>query len=184
MADESWYETYNGRSLEQGDVLPACEVLHWQSSTTEVGGYIDTEAIATDVVVITQSCDLENVGKTEFVLLAQVLDYSALLATGTDGKYGKGFRSQCSRGRLPKLALLPPFEGSPSIGWSIVDFSHLYTLPKSVVEDHAASLGARLRMRSPYKEHLSQRFGYYFMRVGLPKGLADFDDYDPTKLSL
>jgi maleate cis-trans isomerase len=37
----------------------------------------------------------------------------------------------------------------------------------------AALFGERVRLLSPYKEHLSQAFARYFMRVGLPRPLAD-----------
>ncbi len=38
---------------------------------------------------------------------------------------------------------------------------------------HSGLVGARVRLLSPYKEHLSQAFARYFMRVGLPRPLKD-----------
>jgi hypothetical protein len=175
---DTWFEVYHGSQLMQGDVLFACEVMHWQAIPDGQTDEVHYDAVATDVIVLTQSCDLEHEGKTEFVLLAEVVNYDALVASDPNSKYAaKSFRVNCARGRIPQLALLPPFDGPPEITWSLVDFSHLYTMPKAFVEGHAASAGQRLRMRSPYREHLSQAFGYYFMRVGLPRGIAEFENY-------
>jgi len=181
MNDDPWFESCEGRDLAQGDLLYRCNVLKWQAEDVSPDGQIDVTEVATDVVVLTQSCDLENDGKTDYVLLAELINYDQLVRDFPNQKYGgKEFRSNCSRGRYPKLSLLPPFAGPPALNWSIVDFSHLYTLPKSIIADHAASMGLRLRMRSPYREHLSQSFARYFMRVGLPEGLGAFDRYSPA----
>ncbi|WP_422751329.1 hypothetical protein [Micromonospora sp. WMMD1219] len=179
MTDQSWFELCKGRALMQGDLLPQCGVLKWQDEGVDPDEMEGT-IVATDVVILTQSCDLEHDGKVEFVLLAELLNYDELVRVNP-AKYGKkDFRSQCSRGRYPNLALLPPFVGPPTLSWTIVDFSHLYTLPKPVVENHAEAMGTRLRLRSPYREHISQGFARYFMRVGLPAGLEAFDKYTPA----
>ena len=180
MSDDAWFEVIDGPLLMQGDLLPGCEVLHWRIEDISPDGNIDTSVVATDVVVLTQSCDLENEGKAEFVLLAELVDYD-LLIKHDPAKYGKSFRSNCAKGRNVNLALLPPFEGPPRVSWSIINFSRVYTLPFAVVRQHAASLGPRLRLRSPYREHVSQAFGRYFMRVGLPRGVTEFERYEPPQ---
>ncbi len=55
----------------------------------------------------------------------------------------------------------------------IIDFRTIYTLPKDFVLAFSGKLGKRVRLLSPYKEHLSQAFARYFMRVGLPRPLRD-----------
>jgi hypothetical protein len=132
------------------------------------------------VVILTQSCDLENDGRTDFVLLAELMNYDELVRDNPQGGYGKDFRAACSRGRYVGLMLVPPFTGPPALPWSIVSFANVYTLPKSVVRGHAESVGSRLRLRSPYREHLAQLFGRYVMRVALPSGLQEFDTYSPS----
>lgn len=52
--------------------------------------------------------------------------------------------------------------------WSIVDFRSLFVRPRELVTAHARSVGSRLRLDSPYREHLAQAFARYVMRVGLP----------------
>ena len=55
-----------------------------------------------------------------------------------------------------------------------MDFGKLLTLRIGHLERHAATLGPRHRLNSPYLEHLSQSFARFFMRVGLP---ADIPPY-------
>jgi hypothetical protein len=62
-----------------------------------------------------------------------------------------------------------------------VDFHSLYTLSVKAVQQHATQLGDRLRLRSPYKEHVAQAFARYFMRVGLPLDAAAFVKETETK---
>lgn len=57
----------------------------------------------------------------------------------------------------------------------MVDFHRLFTLPKVFVTHFAVDAGKRLRLRSPYREHLAQAFARYFMRVGLPHDARGFE---------
>jgi len=66
-------------------------------------------------------------------------------------------------------------ESAPTLGWSIVDFHRLFVLPKPVVIAVARAAGPRLRLRSPYREHLAQALARYFMRVGLPHEAQAFE---------
>ena len=56
----------------------------------------------------------------------------------------------------------------------VVDFGHIVSLPINYLENHAASIGKRWRLSSPFLEHYSQAFARFFMRVGLPSGIAQF----------
>ncbi len=56
----------------------------------------------------------------------------------------------------------------------VVDFGHVASLPIDYLEDHAASIGSRWRLGSPFLEHYSKAFARFFMRVGLPSGIAQF----------
>ena len=56
----------------------------------------------------------------------------------------------------------------------IVDFHEVFTIPPDFPESLLAARGPdRPRMLSPYREHLSQAFARYFMRVGLPVPIAE-----------
>jgi hypothetical protein len=52
----------------------------------------------------------------------------------------------------------------------IVNFHTIFTIPRDFLESLLRERGRnRLRLRSPYREHLSQAFARFFMRVGLPQ---------------
>ncbi|MDG4756405.1 hypothetical protein [Micromonospora sp. WMMD710] len=185
MADADWFEVCSGPQLMQGDVLFGCSVVKPHgASTSDQADEIDVSIDIVDVVVVTQSCDLEHSGKIENILLAKLDSYDDIVSESLRqrradhiGKAGVKFREKCVRNQFPNFMLLRHFTGPPSLAWSLVDFRSLYILPKSVVEAHASNAGDRLRLLSPYREHLSQSFARYFMRVGLPSGASEFENY-------
>jgi hypothetical protein len=58
-------------------------------------------------------------------------------------------------------------------GIRVVDFRSLFTLPLSFLREQAKS-AKRVRLFPPYREHLSQAFARFFMRVGLPVDIPAF----------
>lgn len=63
-------------------------------------------------------------------------------------------------------------EGGIRMSPQIVDFSKVYSLPVLFLESWLGSRGdRRLRLLPPYREHLSQAFARFFMRVGLPQDI-------------
>ena len=56
----------------------------------------------------------------------------------------------------------------------IVDFRRLYSLPVAFVRRQAETRVPRLRLLPPYREHLSQAFSRFFMRLGLPVDIPPF----------
>ncbi len=177
---DSWYEVVAGPVLHQGDLISACPVLR-VDSTAEVSGEVEVIEEAHDVVVLTQTCDLQN-EKVESVLVAAVRDYRALVAQeGASNAMlrSKDFRKAAVRGNLPSYSLLQEREEHPQLGWSLVDFHHLFSVRKSLLQSTATALGDRLRMVPPYREHLAQAFARYIMRVGLPTHLGAFESYPP-----
>jgi hypothetical protein len=62
--------------------------------------------------------------------------------------------------------------GNLKLTHRIVDFHDVYTLPMTFLESFLQNKQqSRLRLRPPYREHLSQAFARFFMRVGLPTGV-------------
>ena len=86
-----------------------------------------------------------------------------------------GFVAVVLDGALPPLSVLRPSSGQPALSWSLVDFRRTYSLPTDDASQLADRLGPRLRLRSPYREHLAQAFARFYMRVGLPSEAADFE---------
>jgi len=58
--------------------------------------------------------------------------------------------------------------------YQIVDFRELHTIPFSFLSDYIKGEKERIRLLPPYREHLSQAFARFFMRVGLPIDIPPF----------
>jgi hypothetical protein len=56
----------------------------------------------------------------------------------------------------------------------LVDLRRIFTLSVELVRESAIAHGHRLRLLPPHREHLSQAFARFFMRVGLPVDIAPF----------
>ncbi len=174
MPEPDWYDVANEDVIHQGDILssfpvPVVAELPWPIPD---GHKPAVDLLYYDLVVMTQSCDLVN-DKVDEVLFAQVIVWEKVLATGDHFKK-KEFRSSLVNGNVPPLSLLAKREEAPAIPWAVVNFHRLFTVPKGFVRRDAAACGPRLRLRSPYREHLSQAFARYFMRVGLPHDAKAF----------
>lgn len=174
-----WYELFEGRELEQGDVFEGCPVfrvpadlpypLPAEGAEAEFG--VETQ----DMIVMSQSCDLvEGQKGIGFVTLCPLWPLSTMAEA--DGflasTYGK---EMCRRGNLPGYHMLAASENAD---WqrevSIVSFREIHSLPVEFLRNLAEQNGDRLRLRSPYREHLAQAFARYFMRVGLPVDIPSF----------
>jgi hypothetical protein len=178
MAETDWYEVTNGDVVLQGDILFDCPValvleLPWPVPD-DFRPAVDVRSY--DLVVMTQSCDLEN-DKVEDILFSQVIDWQTVLRPTPKDSHLRStkFRRVLIDGNVPGLSLLHKREQAPQLPWSIVDFHKLFSLPKGFVKKVAAKAGPRLRLRSPYREHLAQGFARYFMRVGLPHDASAFE---------
>lgn len=174
MTDD-WFSVVEGDDLEQGDLLPQCSIYRVETLSPDPDDQEVMEQVH-DVVVLTQTCDLIH-DKVQEVLVASVISYSVLVdreSAHNPSIKGRDFRKALVENVPPSYLLLPEQLGAPSLPWSIVDFHHLFSLPKQRATDVADGLGPRLRLRSPYKEHLSQSFASYMMRVALPETLHTF----------
>ena len=175
MPDKSWFSVVEEAALRQGDVLFGCPVpiLRPLQYPLEEGDVPELSIVDLDLVVLSQSCDLTN-DKVEDVLLAEVVNWKVAKEADSYLRSTDGRRA-VRRGNLPGYSLLKRHDGPPTIWWSLVDFHRLRVLPKSQLEALALSAGPRLRLESPYREHLAQALARYFMRVGLPHDAAEFE---------
>jgi hypothetical protein len=178
MPDADWYQVVQGDSVYQGDLLMNCPVGTVaelpQPIPKDFQPAVDVRVF--DLIVMTQSCDLVN-DKVEDVLLAQIIAWPEVVRLNATNQLirSTSFRKSLVEGNVPGMSLLNKREASPTMPWSVVDFHRLFVLPKPFVRRFAESVGSRLRLGSPYLEHLSQAFARYFMRVGLPHPLEDFE---------
>lgn len=187
MTNDSWYEAVDANiKLTQGDIIFNCPVVRWASEPIELKNNqeIETlkssvEAIQADVIVMTQACDLEN-NKVKNVILCPhssleeyKKEWEKVMQERGQGKLAKAWGKTCEdlkNGYIWNLAMLNEGAvGDLSSTHRVVDFSDIYTLPRTFLESLLQNRErSRLRLRPPYREHLSQAFSRFFMRVGLP----------------
>jgi hypothetical protein len=168
-----WYAQVDDDSLEQGDLFDVCPVFV-PNVDALLGDLADFDMVQRDVIVMSQSCDLvQGREKVTEVLLCAVWYRSELPATEYVST-AKGLEN-ARKGNVPGVHLLATCE-LPGLEREvrIVDFRRLYTLPMQFLRKRAGDEGPRLRLLPPYREHLSQAFARYFMRVGLPVDIAPF----------
>ncbi len=77
------------------------------------------------------------------------------------------------KGERPDCHLLNE-EPSANLPYCVVSFRNIYSVPKDYLLEVAKSQQPRIRLQPPYREHLSQAFARYFMRVGLPADISAF----------
>jgi hypothetical protein len=169
-----WYQAIDGTDLGQGDVFEGCPVF------LPPEGLADSPLTSAkfrwderDLIVMSQSCDLvAGREKVEDVLLCAVWRQSEL----TEGHLAtpKGMED-ARRGYLPGFHILAACD-LPGLKREVrvVDFRRVYSLPLVFLRKRAATAGTRLRLLPPYREHLSQAFARFFMRVGLPVDVPPF----------
>lgn len=172
--DYPWYAAVEDDELQQGDILDDCPIFIVRSAEFDgnaAQGQFECEM--RPVILLSQSCDLvKGREKVEEVLLCSLWHRSEF-TSGQHIATTKGLED-ARRGNLPAFHLLAPstiprFERE----LRIVDFRRVFSLPLKFFRERAAE-SAHLRLLPPYREHLSQAFARYFMRVGLPVDLPPF----------
>jgi len=171
--DFPWYTEVADGNLDQGDILPGCPAgylpLNWDPNSTDQEFEIDV----LDLVVLTQACDLAH-DKTEYVVCCPVFPHSHIDEeyAGRSKKYINGQKDKILQGTCPGYAMIAAHDGEPPRPISVVSFRHVFSIPKSFLQAVAES--RHLRLLPPYREHISQGFARFFMRVGLPKPIPSF----------
>jgi hypothetical protein len=171
-----WFGAIEGDEIEQGDILEGCPVFlppdDLALSVAEKPSSATFKWEERDLIVMSQSCDLaKGREKVDDILLCAVWKRSEL-KTGHLAK--DDGMEQARKGQLPGFHVLaasnvPEFAREVRV----VDFRRVYSLPVAFVRKRAAA-ASRLRLLPPYREHLSQSFARFFMRVGLPIDIPAF----------
>jgi hypothetical protein len=172
MTVEPFWTEVNGFELRQGDFLPGCLVPLFEADLATPGRH-EVSADEYDVIVLTQSCDLEQ-RKVRLVASCPIFPIAEFEAANpTFGK--KGRWNEVLKGRVEGLHLLAsPNDPANNREALVVDFREIYSLPLDYLVARAIQVGVRRRLRSPYLEHFSQAFARFFMRVGLPSTIPAF----------
>jgi hypothetical protein len=180
MVAKSWYKLVRGGGLEQGDILRDCPIFFFDkvplSEDVSVGEEPEVEWQANDydVIVLTQSCDLQigqGAQKVQQVVLCPLQTLTEVRKDPDHTIKNNGLLKEAAAMKLPAFFVLDGFNSSkhPALNRevSVVRFQQVYTLPIEVARRVAQRRGWRLRLKSPYKEALSSRFGTFFARLGL-----------------
>lgn len=179
--DYPWYDSVEGDDIQQGDILENCPVFLMPSDfEIPSSGEEDAEEIGVidweerDVIIMSQSCDLDkNHPKVDQVLLCSVWNKSEI-AHGQP-MHSNGDWEKARKGQFPSLHILHKCElNDLSHDFAFVDFRRVYSLPIAFLRKQASAAGPRIRLLPPYREHLSQAFARFFMRVGLPSDIPKF----------
>ncbi|MFB9859609.1 hypothetical protein ACFPFV_07445 [Salinicoccus siamensis] len=172
----NWFEVVmeDNNTMEQGDIIKEVSVLEptielIQGKSKDIGT-IEHEK----VIILTQSCDLANT-KTPWIHVSPVVSLSEMQRQFSHLRDNNALES-IRRGNQPKFhmineCILENYESEKAI----IDFRNVFTLPYSFMKQKAEEQQGRLRLQSPYKEHLSQAYARFFMRVGLPNDIPKFE---------
>ncbi len=188
MTNDTWYRVEEAtKPITQGDLILECPVLSWASKPLVCDAGLDLRAASetqlTDVVVMTQACDLEqakvpNVALCKhWSLTTYKQDWESAMNARNQNPSERAWRSHCEDirdGYVWNLAMLNACVVDPlKTEHRVVDFREVYTVPRSFLESFLRQRGEqRLQLLPPYREHLSQAFARFFMRVGLPTPVA------------
>lgn len=182
MAVEDPYGIVVGQQLEQGDFIVQCPVIipEYTFDVVEVPGgektsqyQINAKEYIYDVVIMSQSCDLEN-GKLKLVVACPYWPLSEINAMHESFR-PKKMHEKLRQGYIPGYHMFNACNLSDmQREIQIVDFHTVFTIPYAFLAEFACTQGKRLRLLSPYKEKMSAAFGHYFARVGLPEDIPSF----------
>ena len=171
-----WYAIVGGTDeVQQGDILRRCPLFFPKSvrlDDPKARNEFDWEE--RDVIVMSQSCDLvkgRGNDADKEVLLCVLLKPSEL---GNSPLATKEGLNELRSGKRPPFHLLAAIsEAGFESEVGIVSFQHIRSLPLTFVRQRVQHQ-LHPRLLPPYREHLSQAFARYFMRVGLPVDIPQF----------
>ncbi len=168
-----WYEVVGSEhKVLQGDFIDECPVV---TPPLRISDDVEISISNYDVIVMSQSCDLEQ-QNLELVLVCPVWPISEFEKRSDFFKSRKG-KEALRQGNSPGYHLLNKSNKSgheTDYTVMVVDFRSVYGVPFDFLTSLVASRGTRLRLLPPYREHLSQAFARFFMRVGLPVDIPPF----------
>jgi hypothetical protein len=172
----SWYCVVEGDQLQQGDLISGCKILVTPQDLAYAseGTELSADTMTYDVVVLTQSCDLV-LKKTEYVIVCPHWDLVQAKKNSPD-LAKPGIADSIRKRQIPRYSILAPESSlEPKLGYRLVDFGQVFSVPLGYIAALAGKSGRRLRLIPPYCEFVAQLFASYFMRVGLPNDIKSKD---------
>lgn len=173
--DFTWYqEIIKSNEIEQGDMIIDCPIIIPPSKIDE-GDEPEIEIKLINSIILSQSCDLVN-NKIDIVLVCPFYPLKVFIENTPKDQQGKRAIKKnidnLRKGHLPGYHLLNKFDDLKIDDYIVVDFRNVYGVEINNLKDIAEKQETRVRLQPPYREHLSQAFARYFMRVGLPQDIV------------
>jgi len=177
-----WYESVNNnRELQQGDILLKFPIFEPPDDYLDLvykEERINSKVRLQDVIVMSQSCDLarqiDGTRKIDYALLCQIYFKDHLESTHPKYK-DKGLWETLRKGNKLDYHLLSNCDLENNIcDFILVELKRTYSVKVEILQDFASRQENRIRLLPPYREHLSQKFARFFMRVGLPVDIPPF----------
>jgi hypothetical protein len=172
VADYPWYDIIDDLEILQGEIIMECPIME-PPTEIKTGGDFEARVSIYNVIILSQSCDLVA-RKISLVLVCPFWTLEQFAQR--DATFGSNERKEnLRRGDFPGFHLLNKctLEGFET-DYLVVDFRNVYAVPITQLLALAKQRGRRLRLLPPYREHLSQAFARFFMRVGLPTDIPSF----------
>lgn len=174
MMEYPWYELVDkSNEITQGDIIKACPVPILSGiSNIESYSDIDAKIDIIDGIVLTQACDIAN-NKVENIILCAITSKEDFEKSALEsGKNPKDINKNIEgiiKGQQNAFHIINNYQSEDfSQDYYIINFKDIFSVPLELAREVALRNGKRLRLCPPYREHLSQAFARYFMRVGLP----------------
>lgn len=174
MQEYPWYASIEKTSgLEQGDIILSCQIVKPLVQATDINQQLEANVAEYDVVVMSQSCDLA----AEKIDLVLVCPFYSLKNIGEMyGEYkADAMKEKLRKGSVIGFHLLNKCKIKTEEDYLVVDFKNVYSVPLPFLKKIATAGKERIRLLPPYREHLSQAFARFFMRVGLPVDIPAFE---------
>ncbi|WP_395076491.1 hypothetical protein [Flavobacterium sp.] len=163
----------NSDDLMQGDLILECPIVIPPINILE-NQELEIEIQLINSIILSQSCDLTN-GNIDIVLVCPYFELNSFLNSlpnnqASTTKAKNKIIDNLKKGFLPGYHFLNKFEDGLE-DYLVVDFRNVYGININSLKAKVLKTEKRLRLNPPYREHLSQAFARYFMRVGLPQDI-------------
>jgi len=173
-----WFELQeDSTDITQGDIIKGCPVpILKELDISEEGQSVKAEISIIDGIVLTQACDIAN-KKVNNIILCSIISKSEFeeiqrSKNKNEKEISKGILG-IIKGQQNSYHIINNYKSEEfSQDYYIINFKDIFSIPLDVACAIAKRNGKRLRLCPPYKEHLSQAFARYFMRVGLPINIS------------
>lgn len=118
--------------------------------------------------MITERPKLKNILISPLVPISEFEEYNPIYRSDD-------FKESIRRGYIPNFFLLKEIDlQSIQKEICIINFREIFFIKFEKILKRAIEQGQRIRLKSPYRESLSQAFGKFIMRVGYPEEISIF----------